>query len=751
MSKISELLPHLSEEDNVIPTVRVVVMLGGEVLLNKIVSKKTRIRDILIANKLDPDKIYLLDNKEVNVDNTILQASPRDKGHLVEAEFIIEMSPFDLESKHEIRYDPIVRPVEKPFRLLVYNPRTYNLSMKSFLDSYIKSVGLENYLDFSNASCNTSRDLYISGGKNGGKGDVNFWRINKLSYKIDRLKNLKSPKEEHSMFFVPKKYIYFIGGNTQETFFYNILKDQFEDWGPLNKKRIKPCVALANKSRLYVFDAQPNKKNVEFIEKCNLAKGREWELLKVKLSEQFYLTNFSAAVDTDEKIYLFGGRKKPKERTFVFDPKQNSLVPFEQENSSKIGSDKTFYPISDYNSALIPNVVSDEMNVLIFNRKKRRFKKLRFKPEVEELIDVKEFKPKDKNDNQEKDDRLNLFFKRVDEKEPMPSLPEGLIRFPTLDELKAPPKKLPEQEPEPEPEIKAEVNPPELNIEGPKIEGEVGLPGVDIKGPKIEGEVGLPGIDIKGPKIEAGIDIQKPKVDVPGVEVDIQGPNVDANIDLNPPRVILRGPKGKKKGKGKEPEPKVDVNAEASLPSLGAMLDSNVDVNLNLPKVDVPSVDISGPKVDVDVNLEKPKIEEPKVVVPVPEADIHGNLPSLSAMLDPNAGIAINAPQVEVPKVGDVDLKKDVEVGLPNVGIDINAPKIRGEIGLPGLDIHGPKIDAGIDIKGPSIDVNVEPEKKKKKKKKKKSKAEVEIPNVDIEGPKIEAGVDINVPLLMLE
>jgi len=76
------------------------------------VQKKTRIRDILSANNLDPNKIYLLDNKKVNVDNTILQVAPRDKGHLVEAEFIIEMSPFDLKSKHEMRYDPIVRPIE---------------------------------------------------------------------------------------------------------------------------------------------------------------------------------------------------------------------------------------------------------------------------------------------------------------------------------------------------------------------------------------------------------------------------------------------------------------------------------------------------------------------------------------------------------------------------------------------------------------------------------------------------------------
>ena len=48
---------------------------------------------------------------------------------------------------------------------------------------------------------------------------------------------------------------------------------------------------------------------------------------------------------------------------------------------------------------------------------------------------------------------------------------------------------------------------------------------------------------------------------------------------------------------------------------------------------------------------------------------------------------------------------------MPNVEVDINAPKIgrgldikgRPKIGGTGLDIHGPKFDAGLDIHGPKI------------------------------------------------
>ena len=36
-------------------------------------------------------------------------------------------------------------------------------------------------------------------------------------------------------------------------------------------------------------------------------------------------------------------------------------------------------------------------------------------------------------------------------------------------------------------------------------------------------------------------------------------------------------------------------------------------------------------------------------------------------------------------------------------GRDIHGPKIDAGIGLPGNDIHGPKIDARIDIHGPNL------------------------------------------------
>ena len=85
--------------------------------------KKAKIKDILVANNLDPDKTYLLDQQIVDVEKTILEIVPKTKPHLTEAELIIEISPLDLETKHEIRFDPILKPVENPFRIFAFSPK----------------------------------------------------------------------------------------------------------------------------------------------------------------------------------------------------------------------------------------------------------------------------------------------------------------------------------------------------------------------------------------------------------------------------------------------------------------------------------------------------------------------------------------------------------------------------------------------------------------------------------------------------
>ena len=81
--------------------------------------------------------------------------------------------------------------------------------------------------------------------------------------------------------------------------------------------------------------------------------------------------------------------------------------------------------------------------------------------------------------------------------------------------------------------------------------------------------------------------------------------------------------------------------------------------------------------------------------------DIHG--PKIGL---PNVDLDINA-----PKIGERLDIKGPKIGVPSLYFDINAPKIGGgldinapKIGLPGIDVFRGKI--GGDIKTPSLDYN---------------------------------------------
>ena len=119
--------------------------------------------------------------------------------------------------------------------------------------------------------------------------------------------------------------------------------------------------------------------------------------------------------------------------------------------------------------------------------------------------------------------------------------------------------------------------------------------------------------------------------------------------------------------------PKADIHG--NLPSLGAMLQGNVDINPS--QVNIPNVDIYGPKVDAGLDISGPKID---------------------------AGLGLPGVDIKGPKIGG-----GIDISGPKIDAGIKAPSFN--IPQPNLNIQGPRIDAGVglgaDVQGPKIDANV--------------------------------------------
>ena len=146
-----------------------------------------------------------------------------------------------------------------------------------------------------------------------------------------------------------------------------------------------------------------------------------------------------------------------------------------------------------------------------------------------------------------------------------------------------------------------------------------------------------------------------------------------------------------------------------------------LDIAINIPKIG-REIDIKGPKIglsnaDIDRNRGL-DIKDPKVLIKNEDFDI--NAPKIGGGLD-----------IKGQKI-DVDIK---EPKLLGIGVDIKETSISkpdSNIRLPGIVIHGPKIDEGIDIPEPKkteIDVDIKGPK---------------ISGVEIIEPKIDAGSDNN-------
>ncbi|XP_013871413.1 neuroblast differentiation-associated protein AHNAK [Austrofundulus limnaeus] len=304
---------------------------------------------------------------------------------------------------------------------------------------------------------------------------------------------------------------------------------------------------------------------------------------------------------------------------------------------------------------------------------------------------------------------------------------------------------------------KAEVD---ISVESPDVKGgklkmpkfNVSLPKVSLEGPDIKGKFESSSADISLPKAKKGVEIEAetgkgskfhlpsvdfslPKVKAKGLDVDIQGPSIKGDVSL---------PKLK--------APEVDVNLKGP--------------EIEGPKIDLPSVDVSLPKgtIEGDINNEGPEVKGgkfkmptfdvslPKVGLPTVEGpDIKGKfeMPSLDISL-PNAKVDgdfdVEGPEVKggkfkMPKM-DVSLPK---VNLPEGDLKIKGPDIKtGKIMMPDVDLSLPKgkVKGEIEAEGhaaqggkfhmPSIDINL-------------PKMKAKGPKVDVEGPQIE-GPNVNMP-----
>ena len=365
---------------------------------------------------------------------------------------------------------------------------------------------------------------------------------------------------------------------------------------------------------------------------------------------------------------------------------------------------------------------------------------------------------------------------------------------------------------------KVDIKSPNIDLKGPDYNLKGYIPGVNIKGPNIDASENInlkgpnlksPNINLENPNIKSpdfnlsgnipGIQVNEPKIDIPSAKVNVKGPSINSpsfnlsgninGINTNNKDFVLTGiiPSFRyKQSNVEEKNYKINPDIKFSTidPSINFKnLNNNIKSSLNLSRGGSPGkrnfhgnlndpnyIDIGEIKgsrralipTQYDINIPKTKnlqisgdkmIDEKDVILQ-PPFNINPNA-LMQGQIGPKPdrkSVHLTVSQMQIQPE-----QKTIEIKVPDINIDMKAPKIENDINADmrnDINVSGGKFDLntdnkinnigeidgnegvdgnkGININLPKIEI--------------KNEAELsqEIPNINIEKPDIEGGIKIN-------
>ena len=275
---------------------------------------------------------------------------------------------------------------------------TYERNSNTITPYYYKRNENEELIKFNlfTAFCNANGCLYFSGGENDQTYDpdktvakyndffyIDLRELNENNNKImiRELPNLNESRTWHSMIYVPKKYIFIVGGsNTKSVELFNMETKELTKDSELLEFRSECSLCLVNNTYLYAFygfviHQEYNKS----IERCNLLREkREWEYVDYKIliensETNFKISFFGISYFNNNEILLIGGDDNGDEKHYDYiykigeNGQKDEIKEFNcnLNDSNNVFRDKLFMPIDDNRSVNIPLIVGEEIRVFI--------------------------------------------------------------------------------------------------------------------------------------------------------------------------------------------------------------------------------------------------------------------------------------------------------------------------------------------------------------------------------------------------
>ena len=283
-----------------------------------------------------------------------------------------------------------------PFELYIYNIlenilRKVNISEEEINYSNIEKV--TNITSF----CHGINKLYLFGGKENNNLISYFWIIDLKQLKIRKLDSNFQPRKDNSLIYIPKKYVFIIGGqNEKSVYYFDTYKEKFFTYPNLENIFIKPALILIDNTFLYVFS---NIENKFLIQKTNLRKEPKWEKIIPKIPENIIVNqqNFSVCKSDYNSIIFIGGEvindnKENENNIFEFDLNNNQIYQSISKYFYYDLSEKTFIPFNEHKYFLFKNNSNRDLIIIYFDKKTNIIEEIRFENDNEKNYKYKPIK-----------------------------------------------------------------------------------------------------------------------------------------------------------------------------------------------------------------------------------------------------------------------------------------------------------------------------------------------------------------------
>ena len=363
--------------------ITVQINLDGKMTWNKEYSKETKIKQMYEDYEQEVRSEF---PKEIK---SILK-SLKDKDVTIEEEPLLnyangyeeDNTAFSKINNLEIP-EIIGKPFSNPFTVFNYIKKEKALKVLKFGNNS-KLNELDDY-NSSSAYCNGNNKLFISGGeKNKGEYTEKFWIIDLKTAEIES--NDMIPKKNHSMIIIPGNYVFIVGGQTKQTFYFDLENSQFHGWKKLNKQRIEPALIVVD-NYLYCFDnMNSNFEDRLTFEKTNLnSSEHNWELFEPNMPSIRMNQKYFGVVKSNNDIIFIGGNldieneeeNLTERKNFKYNLNNNSIEESETNYINYNFKEKTFLKYNEKISYILPDFNRYHPEVMFYQKEKNAIKFLK--------------------------------------------------------------------------------------------------------------------------------------------------------------------------------------------------------------------------------------------------------------------------------------------------------------------------------------------------------------------------------------